>query len=110
MKAKAKAKKSVVAKYARMTADELGAATAGFDDDMVVAKSTPLTAGERAWWNRLRRSPGRPRRGGGAKVVSVSVEETLLARSDALARELGVSRARLIERGLRAVLAVAGRD
>ena len=38
------------------------------------------------------------------KVISVSVERGLLARSDALARDLGISRASLIERGLRAVL------
>jgi hypothetical protein len=42
--------------------------------------------------------------GGGVKVISVSVERGLLARSDALARDLGISRASLIERGLRAVL------
>lgn len=105
-----KGKKSVVRKYADMSAAELHAATAEFDDDMVAAKAKPLTAEERAWWRRVRRSPGRPRRGRGAKVVSVSVEQELLARSDALARQLGISRALLIERGLKAVLAAAGRS
>lgn len=38
-------------------------------------------------------------------MISVSVERGLLARSDALARTLGISRAALIERGLRVVLA-----
>jgi hypothetical protein len=38
-------------------------------------------------------------------VISVSVERGLLGRSDRLAKSLGVSRAALIERGLKAVLA-----
>lgn len=102
-------KRSVVAKYAAMTAGELRAATAEFDREMVVAKSRPLTAEERSWWNKVRRRPGRPRRGRGAKVISVSVEQELLARSDVLARNLGISRALLVERGLKAVLAAEGR-
>lgn len=39
----------------------------------------------------------------------MSLEQELLARSDALARNLGISRALLIERGLKAVLAAQGR-
>ena len=104
-----RAKKSVVGKYARMTVDDLRSETAEFDKEMVVAKSKPLTAEERAWWERVRRLPGRPRRGRGAKVISVSLEQELLARSDALAKNLGISRALLIERGLKAVLAAEGR-
>jgi hypothetical protein len=92
-----------------MTTEELQEATAEFDQEMVGARARPLSAEERAWWNRVRRAPGRPRRGRGAKVVSVSLEQGLLARSDALARQLGISRALLIERGLKAVLAAAGR-
>ena len=102
-------KKNAVRKYAGMTAAELRAETAKFDKEMVVTKSRPLTVEERAWWKRVRRRPGRPRRGSGAKVVSVSLEQELLARSDALARTLGISRALLIERGLKAVLAAEGR-
>lgn len=41
----------------------------------------------------LRRRPGRPRTGRGAKVISVSLEEELLAGSDALAKHLGISQA-----------------
>jgi predicted transcriptional regulator len=51
----------------------------------------------------------RPRRGRGAKVISVRLEQDLLARFDALAKSLGISRALLIERGLKAVLAAEGR-
>ena len=101
--------KSVVAKYARMTARKLRAETGEFDQEMVVAKSRPLTAKELSWWKKVRRQPGRPRRGKGTKVISVSVERELLARSDVLARSLGISRALLIERGMKAVLAAEGR-
>lgn len=58
--------------------------------------------------------PGR-RKGGQAREtktpngISVSVEKGLLSRSDALARRLGLSRAALIERGLKALLAAAGK-
>jgi len=76
---------------------------------MVVTKSRPLTAEECRWWTKVRRQPGRPRRGRGVKVISVSLEQDLLARSDVLARSLGISRALLIERGIKAVLAVEGR-
>ncbi len=98
-----------VGKYMKMTARQLSAATAGFDTEMVVTKSQPLTAEERAWWETVRRRPGRPRRGSGAKIISVSVEQDLLAKSDVLAKNLGISRALLIERGLKAVLAAEGR-
>jgi hypothetical protein len=101
--------RSLVAKYERMKPEELRKATKAFDEDMVVDRSRPLTAAQREAWESARRKPGRPRRGAGAKVISVSVERGLLARSDALAKELGVSRASLIERGLRAVLEAGNR-
>jgi hypothetical protein len=100
-----KRNKSLAASYKRMTLEELRAATKAFDAEMVVDESRPLSAFERKAWETARRKPGRPRKGAGVKVVSVSVERGLLARSDALAKSLGVSRASLIELGLRAVLA-----
>jgi hypothetical protein len=69
-----------------------------------------MTPAAQARWARAKRKPGRPRRGKGAKVISVSVERDLLSRSDALAKDLGLSRTGLIERGLKAVLAAQGRD
>jgi len=44
-----------------------------------------------------------------SKVISVSVERQLLSRSDELAEELGLTRAAIIARGLKAVLAAEGR-
>jgi hypothetical protein len=76
---------------------------------MVIDQFKPLSNAARKRWERARRKPGRPRRGSGVKVISVSVERDLLDRSDKLAHSLGVSRARLIERGLRVVLATNGK-
>jgi hypothetical protein len=76
---------------------------------MVIDDFGPPTAAARSRWEKARRRPGRPRRGKGAKVISVSVEKGLLSRSDSLARNLGLSRASLIERGLKAVLAAEGK-
>src|SRR5690348_15829700 len=95
--------------YRRMDAPQLRRATARFDREMVVDEFEPPTKREQERLERARRKPGRPRRGRGVQVISVSVEKSLLAVSDALARSLGISRAGLIERGLKAVLAAEGR-
>lgn len=97
------------ATYAALAPAELLEATKEFDREMVVTKSRPLSQTERDAWEKARRKPGRPRKGAGVKVISVSVERGLLSRADLLARALGVSRASLIERGQKAVLGSAGR-
>jgi hypothetical protein len=104
-----KAKKGVVAKYAGLEPAALREATRAFDEEMVVDRSRPLNARERRLWEKARRKPGRPKRGAGVKVISVSVERGLLGRSDQLAKALGISRAALIERGLKAVLTAGGK-
>lgn len=106
MKKKAASKRS---RYGRMTKSELAEATAVYDREMVIDEFRPLSERSLRRWEKARRSPGRPRRGKGVKVISVSVEQDLLLQSDKLARRLGVSRARLIERGLRVVLEGAGK-
>ena len=63
-----------------------------------------MTAAERRQWQRAKRRPGRPRRGLGARVISLSVEESLLEQADLTARRAGISRAALFDLGLRAVL------
>jgi hypothetical protein len=97
-------------KYSSMTTEELAKATREFDEEFVGLRSKPLTPEMRKRWLRARRKPGRPLVGRGAKVISVSVEKGLLARSDALARRLRVPRTVIIARGLRAVLAAAGEE
>jgi hypothetical protein len=104
-----KKKQHSAVEYPEMPLAELRAATKDLDREMVADEFRPMGPAERARWERARRKPGRPRRGAGAKVISVSVERGLLVRSDALARNLGITRASLVERGLKAVLAAEGR-
>ncbi len=91
--------------YWEMDKDELAAATAEYDTDFDDSQFKPLTPAQRAKWERLQRKPGRPKVGSGVKVISLSVEQGLLARADRLAKKLKISRAQLVRRGLEAVLA-----
>jgi hypothetical protein len=95
--------------FRAMRPAELAEETAAYGQEMVIDEFQPLTKVARSRWEQAQRKPGRPRRGKGVKVISVSVEQDLLQRSDKLARSLGVSRARLIERGLKVVLATGGK-
>jgi len=66
----------------------------------------PLTPAQRKLHERAAR--GRPRKGKGAQIVSLSIERDLLRRAEQLAKSQGLSRSELFSRGLRALLAVAG--
>ena len=88
-----------------MNKEELAAATAEFDREFVIDEFKPLTPAQRAKWERLQRKPGGPKVSNGVKVISLSVEQGLLARADRLAKKLKISRAQLVRRGLEAVLA-----
>ena len=104
-----KVRKHKAKAFARMTPDELQAATTEFDREMVAGTFGPLSPRAKARWKMARQKPGRPREGQGAKQISVTVERSLLARSDALATDMGVTRAGMIARGLKAVLAAQGK-
>lgn len=101
--------KSFTVKFSKMSLPALRSATKDLDREMVAETFRAMEPEERSRWEEARRKPGRPLRGEGAKVISVSVERRLLVRSDALARNLGITRASLVERGLKAVLAAEGR-
>lgn len=90
--------------YWEMNLDELREATKEFDREFIADEFKPLTPEMRSRWERAKRAPGRPRIGKGAKVISVSLEQGLLQKSDRLAKKLGVTRAALISRGLRLLL------
>ena len=94
--------------YQEMNTAELREATKQFDREFVINESRPLTAKDRALWERAKRKPGRPRAGQGSQVISVSVERFLLSQSDALAKKMKITRAGLIARGLKAVLIAEG--
>lgn len=91
-----------------MTHEELERLTADLDEEFIIDKSRPLTPAQRRRWEAMKRKPGRPKRGAGVQAISVSVERDLLARADRLAKKLGISRAALIERGLRSTLIANG--
>ncbi len=87
------------------TPDERAKATDEFDQEFVVDTFHSMSPADRIAWNRLKRKRGRPRVGKGAKVIAVSLEKGLLAQCDRLAKKKGVSRASLIARGLKRVIA-----
>ena len=94
-------------KYSEMTADELARATSEFNREFALNKGRPLTARERRRHARARKR-GRPRVGLGAEKIRVSVERSLLAKSDAFAREHGMTRSEMIARGLQVVMVASG--
>jgi len=96
-------------RYARMTAEQLDAVVAELEHPIAFSETRPMTAAERRQWQRAKRRPGRPRRGSGVRVISLSVEQSLLEKADLAARRGGISRAALFEMGLRAVLNTAKR-
>ncbi len=90
--------------YWEMTTEELAKATAEFDKEFVIDKSRPLSPEQRRRWQAMKRKMGRPQRGDGVKVISLSVERGLLAKSDRLAKKLRITRAALVDQALRAML------
>jgi hypothetical protein len=88
----------------QMNAKELAAATAKFDREFIIDESREQTAQERAQWRRAKQKRGRPRQGQGVKIISVSIEKGLLKKTDLLAKKLHTQRARLIARGLEAII------
>ena len=64
-------------------------------------RARPLSAREKAWWKQARKkTAGRPRLGSaGTKIVSITVEKSLLKRIDAYAKTHGLKRSELFSRG-----------
>ena len=79
-----------------MTAAELARATKRFDQPFVFERARPMTAAQYAQERNLRRGRGRPKVGKGARKISISLEQDLLHKTDALARKRGVNRSELI--------------
>ncbi len=88
-----------------MSVSELDAEMAKFDEEFIADQSLPLSRDLKAKLKRARRKRGRPRIGKGSKRIMVTVERGLLRRIDAFAKERNISRAKLIARGLEAIMA-----
>ena len=91
--------------YWEMNLEELREATREFDESMVILRAKKPTKKDLESLARMRRKVGRPRKGQGAKVVFVSIERCLLSEADALAVRLKITRAELIARGLKKMVA-----
>jgi hypothetical protein len=76
-----------------------------FDKEFIADTFKPLTPAQRDLWEKAKRRPGRPRVGGGAQVISLSIERDLLQKADARARARRITRAQLFAEALRAALA-----
>jgi len=88
---------------ARMSREEMNQVVEALDRPIPLSETRPMTAAERRQWRHAKRRPGRPRRGRGVRVISLSVEQNLLAWADRTARHAGLSRAALFEMGLLAL-------
>jgi len=75
--------------------------------EQTLARSRPLNARERRQWRRFKAKMGRPKIGKGAKTISLTVEKSLLDQADAYAKRHGISRAKLVAEGLKAVMGSA---
>jgi len=96
-------------RVSKKRAARLSAEAVEFDREFVIDSFSEASRRDGALFEKARRKPGRPKEGRGAHVISISVERDLLKRSDDLAKSLGITRARLVARGLKAVLAAEGR-
>src|SRR5438067_1939411 len=93
--------------YGRMDAAKLDEQVAKFDQEFIADTARALTAKERVRDRRARRKRGRPRVGNGATRVLITIESSLLQRSDAYAEQHGLTRSALIARGLEALVGSA---
>jgi hypothetical protein len=102
-------KKKVVApslpgRYGRMDAADLDTETAKFDQEFIADTASALSRQERTRDRNARRKRGRPRIGNGAQRVLITIESSLLRRSDDYAKKHGLTRSALIGRGLQVLL------
>ena len=77
--------------FIQMTSAERDADVAKYDAGVPFEQTRPLTARERARWERATRGPGRPPKPDSEKAVRVliSIDPALLARAHATARRRG---------------------
>ena len=97
-------KKSAYQRFIEMTPSQRAADTAQFDGDFDDNDFQKLDAEAKATWQKVKRKRGRPMVGSGAATISISVERGLLSEADKLAKQLGVSRAKLVAQGLMHIL------
>ncbi len=92
--------KSNYQRFMEMTDAQRDAEVRQFDQEFIADTFGPPMPAQCRQWQRLKKKMGRPQMGKGVKVISLSIEQGLLARADAMAKRQGISRARLVARGL----------
>src|SRR5689334_11161115 len=98
-----KRKKSDIGEFIALPDSEKNRIVKELDNETLqqsLARSRPLNARERRQWHRFKAKMGRPKVGKGARTIS-------LEQADAYAKRHGISRAKLVAQGLRAVLGTA---
>ncbi|MBL7134935.1 MAG: hypothetical protein ISS78_12610 [Phycisphaerae bacterium] len=90
--------------FSEMNKEELAEATAIYDQEFIIDSFGPMPPEAVERLERAKKR-GRPRKGEGVKVISVSMERGLLDESDAFARERNMSRSALIASALRTMIA-----
>ena len=75
-----------------------------YNREIPLSETRPLNASERRQWVRIKKKMGRPVKGKGSKVISLSVERELLEKADRFAKKNGMTRAALMAAGLHAVM------
>jgi hypothetical protein len=91
--------------YEAMNAQELARATRDLERERPGLPGKALTAAQRSRFRRALR--GRPSVGQGVKVISLSVEKSLLSRTDAAAAQAGLKRAQFVAKALEQALGAA---
>ncbi len=104
MKSKKPVEPLLPGRYGCMDARELDNEVAKFDQEFIAQAAGPLTPEERSRDQNAKRKRGRPRLGAGAQRVLITVESSLLKRSDAYAHKHGLTRSALVARGLEILL------
>ncbi len=92
--------------YAEMTTEELAEATKEFDEPFVMSRSKPLDARDREL-HRQAKKLGRPKKGEGREVVSLSIERGLLKRADAMAKRRKIGRSQFVSEAIEDALSRA---
>ena len=97
-------KKNGSKRVGALTAAELEKMSAEFDGEFVADTFEPPGPKAKERLRRAKRTRGRPRVGAGSQPICVTVEKTLLTKIDRIAKRRRTTRAKLIARGLKAVL------
>lgn len=92
--------------YDQMNTAELAEATKQYDREEPGLPGRPLTPRDVAL-HRQAKKMGRPKKGRGAKVIGISIEQGLLKQADALAKRRNVGRSQLFVDAIQAELSRA---